>query len=80
MSAVGLFLAVLFLAVVICVLVLLGVALLLPAVSEAEERARVEREAQEASWRIHQHATQAMGQMLSAARDSQAGSTKGRRS
>ena len=40
--------------------------------TRASERARIEREAAEASWRIHQRATQAFGQMLEAARQQQA--------
>ena len=39
-----------------------------PSVSREMERQRVEREAQEASFRIHQQATRAFGQMLEAAR------------
>jgi hypothetical protein len=42
--------------------------LLVPAVSEASERIRIQREAQAASWRIHQQAAAAFGQMLDAAR------------
>lgn len=53
--------------------VIVGISVLVPAVGEAMERARVEREAAEASWRIHQQATQAFGQMLDAARQHQAG-------
>ena len=52
-------------------LIVLAVALLMPAVSEAVERVRVEREAAEASWRIHQRATAAFGQMLKAAREAE---------
>lgn len=52
-------------------LVLLGLALLLPAASQAAERVRIEREAAEASWRIHQQASAAFEQMLGAARDGQ---------
>lgn len=40
-----------------------------PSVSREIERQRVEREAQEASFRIHQQATRAFGQMLDAARE-----------
>lgn len=39
-----------------------------PSVSREIERQRVDREAQEASFRIHQQATHAFGQMLEAAR------------
>ena len=39
-----------------------------PSISASVEQARVERESQEASWRIHQQATRAFGQMLDAAR------------
>lgn len=62
------FLAVIILLVVFAGLVLLGVAVLLPVASEAVERARIEREAQEASWKIHQQATQAFGRMLDTTR------------
>lgn len=54
--------------------VLLGVVIVgfavafLPSVSREIERQRVEREAQEASFRIHQQATRAFGRMLDAAR------------
>ncbi len=48
-------------------LFLLAIAFL-PSVSAAHERSRAERESQEASWRIHQQATQAFGQMLESAR------------
>lgn len=55
--------------------VILLVWLLRPMVDEvlqrAQERARIEREVQRASWRIHQQATQAFGQMLDAARQAQ---------
>ncbi len=62
------FLAILILLVVFSGLVLLGVAVLLPVANEAVERARIEREAQEASWKIHQQATHAFGRMLDATR------------
>lgn len=42
-----------------------------PSVSREIERQRVEREAQEASFRIHQQATRAFGQMLEAARNAE---------
>lgn len=48
--------------------IVVAVWLLLPVVSQASERARVERETHEASWRIHQRANQAFGEMLDAAR------------
>lgn len=48
--------------------VLLALVAVLPAVTEAAERARVEREVAEASWRIHQQATNAFAQMLHVAR------------
>lgn len=51
--------------------VLLGVVLMLPAVSEAQERVRIEPDAQEASWRIHGQATRAFGQMLQASREAE---------
>ena len=54
-------------------LTVLAVRLLLPAVSEASERIRIQREAQRASWRIHQHAAVAFGTMLDAARRADAG-------
>lgn len=53
----------------VAMLIFLAAVLALPAISEAVERARVDREAQEASWRIHQQATRAFGRMLDAARD-----------
>ncbi len=43
-------------------------ALLLPAATEVRERARIDQEAQDASYRIHQQATEAFGRMLEAAR------------
>ncbi|HYI61536.1 MAG TPA: hypothetical protein VEW93_06995 [Acidimicrobiales bacterium] len=55
-------------ALVFALAVLLGVRLLLPVVNEANEEARIQRETQAASWRIHQSATQAFGDMLEAAR------------
>ena len=42
-----------------------------PSVSREIERQRVEREAQEASFRIHQQASRAFGQMLEAARETE---------
>jgi type II secretory pathway pseudopilin PulG len=42
--------------------------LMLPAVSEASERVRIQRETQEASWRLHQHAAHAFAEMLAASR------------
>jgi len=42
-----------------------------PSVSREMERQRVEREAQEASFRIHQQATRAFGQMLEAGREAE---------
>lgn len=53
--------------------VLAAVWVLLPAVSAASEGVRIQRETQEASWRIHQHAAAAFGQMLDAARQADAG-------
>lgn len=58
-------------------LVFLGVVIVgfaaafLPSVQREIERQRVEREAQEASFRIHQRATRAFGQMLEAAREAE---------
>lgn len=63
-AVLGFFLALTFL----IALVVTAAWFLLPAASQAAERARVEREAQEASWRIHQRASQAFGEMLDAAR------------
>lgn len=40
-------------------------------VPERSQRLRLEREAQEAAWRIQQRATVAFGQMLDAARSTQ---------
>lgn len=62
---------ILVLLIVFVAAVLFGVALMLPAVSEAQERVRIEREAQQASWRIHHQATRAFGQMLQATREDQ---------
>lgn len=39
-----------------------------PAISQADERRKIEREAQAASWHIHRQATAAFGSMLQAAR------------
>lgn len=58
-------------------IVLLGVVIIgfavafVPSVSREIERQRVEREAQEASFRIHQQAARAFGQMLEAAREAE---------
>jgi len=46
-----------------------GACLLLPAATQAIERVRLEREAAEAAWRIHQRATEGFSQMLEAARE-----------
>jgi hypothetical protein len=46
-----------------------GACLVLPAATQAMERVRLEREAAEASWRIHQEATAAFSRMLDAARE-----------
>ena len=48
--------------------VLVAVGLMLPSISAGMERARVEREAQVASWQIHQQATRAFGELLDTAR------------
>lgn len=61
-------LEVLVLVIILGAAVVGGVCLLLPAATQAIERVRLEREAAEASWRIHQQATEAFGQMLDAAR------------
>lgn len=50
---------------------LLAVGLMLPSISAGMERARVEQEVQEASWRIHQQATRAFGQLLETARSAE---------
>jgi hypothetical protein len=51
--------------------VLVAVWLLAPVANRLAERTQIEQERQEASWRIHQQATQAFGQMLEAARRGQ---------
>lgn len=56
-------------AVVVLLGAVVAVAVVVPAATQAVERARVEREAQHASWVIHQQATAAFGQMLDEARD-----------
>lgn len=48
--------------------VLVAIWLLAPVANRLAERTRIEQERQEASWRIHQQATRAFGQMLEAAR------------
>lgn len=45
-----------------------AIALVVPAAGRLAERTRIEKERQDAAWRIHQQATQAFGQMLDAAR------------
>lgn len=57
----------------VLVLLVAAVTVLLPVVSEASERMRIQREAQAASWRIHQHAARAFGEMLDAARRADSG-------
>lgn len=58
-----------FLALAILLLLFMAaVWFLLPVVSQVAERTRIDREAQEASWKIHQQATKAFGAMLDAAR------------
>lgn len=57
--------------IVMVALVVAGVAWLLPAASKAAEELRIETEVQDASWRIHQRATNAFGEMLQAARDAE---------
>lgn len=64
---VGVFVLIGLMVVVSVGLFLLAIAFL-PSVSAAHERVRGERESQEASWRIHQQATRAFGQMLESAR------------
>lgn len=55
-------------AVVVVGLVAAAIAAVLPSLTEAMERLRIEREAAEASWDIHARATEAFGQMLDLAR------------
>ena len=52
----------------VTLLVLVGVALMVPAATEASERIRLQRETQDAAWEIHSRATDAFGEMLHAAR------------
>lgn len=52
----------------VTLLVLVGVALMVPAATEASERIRLQRETQDAAWEIHSQATNAFGDMLHAAR------------
>lgn len=60
--------------VAVALLLITGVLLLVgPMMSAALERARVHREAAEASWRIHQSARAAFAEMLTAARRSEQG-------
>ena len=54
--------------ILLLAVIIVGIAMLLPVASEAAERVRVEREVAEASWKIHQQATTAFGQMLGSAR------------
>ena len=49
-------------------LVLVGVALMVPAATEASERIRVLRETEDAAWDIRSRATAAFGEMLHATR------------
>lgn len=69
MAALGL-LAVL---VIAAAVVVAGVRLLLPAVSQAAQQCRIDRDVAEASWRIHQRAAHAFEAMLKAARESEVG-------
>lgn len=64
-----------FLATVIAVLA--GVALMLPAASEAAERVRIRRELEDAAWNIHTRATAAFGEMLRASRQEAEEPSKG---
>lgn len=52
----------------VTLLVLVGVALMVPAATEASERIRVLRETEDAAWDIRSRATAAFGEMLHAAR------------
>ena len=54
---------------IIGALILVGVALLVPVVDEARQRARIDAETADASWKIHQQATSAFGEMLDTARE-----------
>lgn len=56
---------------VLALTVLAVMALVMPSVGQTSERARIEREAQAASWRIHQQATRAFSRMLDAAREAE---------
>jgi hypothetical protein len=62
---------VLAIAALVGILTVIGVVLIVPVVDGARERARIEVEAAEASWKIHQQATEAFGQMLDMGRDHQ---------
>jgi len=52
----------------LALLVLVGVALMVPAATEASERLRIQRETQDAAWEIHKRSASAFGEMLQAAR------------
>lgn len=53
------------------ILPILICAVLLPSMAQADERRRVEREQQAASWRIHQATVAGFAEMLHAARESE---------
>lgn len=44
-------------------------ALMLPSIRESSERVRIEREAQQMAWQIHQQAVTTFARMLEAARE-----------
>lgn len=71
MGMVEVFVLILVSVVVMVTLIVLGVAWLLPAASQATEELRIQREAEAASWRIHQRATSAFGEMLKVAREAE---------
>ncbi len=58
---------------VLLMVLVVGLVLAAPVVSGIQERHRMDREVQEASWRIHQQATKAFGRLLEAARQDQEG-------
>jgi hypothetical protein len=59
------------LAVGFSVIALIAAWLAAPSISQALEQARIDREVQDAAWRIHQLGRHAFGQMLEAARQSE---------
>lgn len=55
--------------VVMLSLVFVAVAVVLPVAGQLAERVRIEQQAADASWRIHQQAARVFSQMLEAARE-----------